>query len=79
MLASPAIDLRMRVLKAAKLLFIRPFGREGCPGSLVRPDGRLLPARREVTYIEVPRMIEVTCRREVFGIFSSVLCFVDLQ
>ena len=78
-LASPAIDLRMRVLKAAKLLFIRPFGREGCPCSLVRPDGKLLLARRKITYIEVPRMIEVACCREVFDIFSSVLCFVDLQ
>ena len=78
-LASPAEDLRMRVLKTAELLFVRPFGREGRPGGLVRPDGRLLPARRKITYIEVPGMIEIACCRVVFGIFSPVLCFVDLQ
>ena len=79
MLASPAVDLWMRVLKAAELLFIRPFGREGSPGRLVRPDGRLLPARRKVTYSEVSGMIEVACCRVVFDIFSSVFCFVDLE
>ena len=79
MLASPAIDLRMGVLKAGILLLVRPFGREGCPGRLVRPDGSLVPACREITYIEVPRVIEVACCRVVFDIFSSVLCLVDLQ